>query len=187
LNPTHHLARSQHYLNLVPANLAAGDCARAAKALARSASHAVTAAAVHWHHRHHNRRRLTTALGELVYTRRIAYSHLRTFRDVYRLLDDVASATPQSARTMIRRMRRRVSRMRAAIAAAIAGQPVVPTLEQLMAGPELLPPPDPPRTNMTMRELMALQGRTVDTAYANHPVGCPGCRDSRKPHDSPLL
>ena len=182
MNPAHHLDRSQHHLDFVPGNPAAGDCARA-----RAASHAVTAAAVHWHHRHHNRRRLTTALGELVYTRRVAYAHLRTFRDFYRLLDDVAGATPQSARTMIRRMRRRVSRMRTAIAAAIAGQPDVPTLEQLMADPSLLPPPDPPQTTMTMGELMALQGRPVDSARANHPVGCPGCRDSRRPHDGPLL
>ena len=34
---------------------------------------------------------------------------------------------------------------------------------------------------------MALQGRPVDSARANHPVGCPGCRDSRRPHDDPLL
>ena len=82
---------------------------------------------MHWHHGHHSRQRLTTALGELVYDRRVAYAHLRTFRDVYRLLDDVAGATPQSARAMIHRMRRRVSRMLAAVTAAIAGQPYVPT------------------------------------------------------------
>ena len=40
---------------------------------------------------------------------------------------------------------------------------------------------------MTMRELMAQQGRSVDSAYANHPVGCPGCRDYRRPHDAPLF
>jgi len=45
VNPSHHLDRSQHYLNFVPGNLAAGDCARAARAMARSASHAVTVAA----------------------------------------------------------------------------------------------------------------------------------------------
>ncbi len=45
MNPSHHLDRSQHYLNFVPGNLAAGDCARAARAMARSASHAVTVAA----------------------------------------------------------------------------------------------------------------------------------------------
>ena len=142
---------------------------------------------MHWHHGHHSRRRLTTALGELVYDRRVAHAHLRTFRDVYRLLDDVAGETPQSACAMIRRMRRRVSRMLAAVAAAIAGQPYVPTLEQLMADSSLLPVPDPLRTNITMGELAALQGRPVDSARANHPVGCPGCRDIRRPHDDSLL
>ena len=96
MHPAHHLDRGQHYLDFVPANLAAGDCARAAKALARAASHAVTAAAVHWHHGHHSRRRLTTVLVELVHDRRVAYAHLRTFRDVYRLRDDVAGDRPRS-------------------------------------------------------------------------------------------
>ena len=77
--------------------------------------------------------------------------------------------------------------MLAAVAAAIAGQPYVSTLEQLMADPELLPPPDPPQTTMTMGELAALQGRPVDSARANHPVGCPGCLHIRRPHDDSLL
>lgn len=139
---------------------------------------------MHWHNRHHSRRSLTTVLSTLVYDRRVAHAHLR---DVYRLLDEVAEATPQSARAMIRRMRRRVSRMLEAIVAAIDGQPYVPTLEQLIADLALLPPPDPIRTNMTMGELATLQGRPVDSARANHPVGCPGCRDSRRLHDDPLL
>ena len=87
---------------------------------------------------------------------------------------------------MIHRMRRRVSRMLAAVAAAIAGQPYVPTLEQLMADSPLLPRPDPLRTNITMGELMALQGRPADSARANHPVGCPGCLHIRRPHDDSL-
>ena len=137
---------------------------------------------MHWHNGHHSRRRLTTVLVELVHARRVAYAHRRTFRDVYRLLDDVAGATPQSACAMIRRMRRRVFRM----LAAIAGQPYVPTLEQLMADSSLLPPPDPPQTTMTMGELMALRGWPVDSACANHPVGGPGCLHIRRPHDDSL-
>ncbi len=58
MNPAHHLNRSRHCLNIAPANIAAGDYARAARAFCRSASHAVTAAAVHWHHRRDTRRRL---------------------------------------------------------------------------------------------------------------------------------
>ena len=190
MNPTHHLERSQHYLNFVPGNLAAGDCARAARALARSASHAVTAAAVHWHHRYHSRRRLTSAVGELVLDRRIAYSHLRTFRDVYRLLEGAVDATPDVAcpdlvRKELRRLRRRVSRLNAAIASAMSADPDPLTLEQLIAQPELLPAPALPRPEMTMREYRSLQERSVDSAYANHPMTCPGCRDHRGPHDPP--
>ena len=54
-----------------------------------------------------------------------------------------------------------------------------------MADPELLPP-DPPRTNMTVGELASLQGRPVDSARANHPVGCAGCLHIRRPHDDSL-
>ena len=191
MNPTHHLDRSQHYLNFVPGNLAAGDFARAARALARSVSHAVTAAAVNWQHRRHSRRRLTAALTDLVYSRRVAYSHLRTFRDVYRLLEQTVDRAPDAAgpdlvRRELRRLRRRVARLNAAIASAMSGDPNPLTLEQLLADPTLLPAPEPPRADMTMKEFRDIQGCSVDSAYENHPVGCPGCRDHRRPHDDPL-
>ena len=176
MNPAHHLDRSRHYLDSAPANLAAGDCARAARALARSASHAVTAAAVHWHRGHHSRRRLTAALGGLVYDRRIAYAHLRTFRDVYRLPGQVLTATPELALRMVRRMRRRVSRLIGAIAAAIAAQPEVPTLEQLLADPASLPEPLPAPVITTIGELKDALGEYVDTEYRSHPIDCHGCR-----------
>ncbi len=67
VNPAHHLNRSRHYLNFIPANIAAGDYARAARALCRSVSHAVTAAAVHWHHRCHTRQRLRLVVKALVF------------------------------------------------------------------------------------------------------------------------
>ena len=67
MNPAHHLNRSRHYLNFTPANIAAGDYARAARALCRSVSHAVTAAAVHWHHRCHSRQRLRLVVKALVF------------------------------------------------------------------------------------------------------------------------
>ena len=73
MNPTHHLERSRHYLNLVPGNIAVGDYDRAAKALTRSAGYAATAAAVHWRHGFHSRRRLTAALSELVFEGRLAH------------------------------------------------------------------------------------------------------------------
>ncbi len=176
MNPSHHLDRSRHHLDFVPVNIAAGDYTRAASALARAASHAVTAAAVHWHSGHHSRRRLTTALAELVYSRRVAYAHLRTFRDVYRLLDQVVDAPHQSASKLLRRMRRRVSRLNAAIAAAIADQPEALTLEQLMADPELLPAPDPSPQVTTTGELKDALGQYVDDACRSHPIDCHGCR-----------
>ena len=172
MNPSHHLNRSQHYAGFVPQNLAAGDYTRAANALARSASHAVTAAAVHWHSRHRSRRRLNVVLSELVYDRRIAYSHLRTFKEVYALLDEMPAAAATVARRMVCRLRRRVSRLTAAIASAIAEQPDVPTMEQLLAQ---IVPPDPSPLINTMGELRAALGKPIDSAHESHPIGCPGC------------
>ena len=146
MNPTHHLERSRHYLNFVPGNISAGDYNRAAKALTRAAGHVATAAAVHWRHGHHSRRRLTTVLSELVFEGRLAHTHLRTFRDVYRLPQRTAASTPEVTRRLLRRFRLLVSRMIAAIASAMAGQPNVPTLEQLIiqtapAAPAKMPAP----------------------------------------------
>ena len=67
MNPT-------YYLNFIPANIGAGDYARAARALCRSVSHAVTAAAVHWHHRHDTRRRLRLVVKAPVFD-----GHLRIY------------------------------------------------------------------------------------------------------------
>ena len=75
MNPAHHLNRSRHCLNFTPANIAAGDYARAARALCRSASHAVTAAAVHWHHRRDTRRRLRLVVKAPVFDGHLRYTH----------------------------------------------------------------------------------------------------------------
>lgn len=173
MNPAHHLNRSHLYLNFVPGNVAAGDYDRAAKALARSASHAVTAAAAHWRNGHRSRRRLNAVLSELVYDRRVAYTHVRTFRDVYRLLDELPDATAATACNLLRRLRRRVSRLKDAIASAIAGQPNVPTVEQLLTRNVT---PDPAPQVNTMGELRAALGKSIDTAHESHPIGCRGCR-----------
>ena len=176
MNPTHHLDRSRHYLDFVPGNIAAGEYVRAARALARSASHAVTAAAVHWHHGHHSRRRLNVVLGELVYDRRIAYTHVRTFREVYRMAERMAEAVPAAARRMLRTLRRRVSRLNAAIATAMAEQPEPPTMEQMMADVAGWPEPEPAPMITTTGELRAALGGSVDSDHANHPWDCHGCR-----------
>ncbi len=73
-------------------------------------------------------------------------------------------------------MRRRVSRLIAAITAAIAAQPDVPTLEQLLADPTRVPAPIPSPRITTIGELRDALGQSVDTDHRNHPIDCPGCR-----------
>lgn len=186
MTPNHHLERGQRYLDFVPGNIAAGDHHRAAEALARSASHAVTAAAVHGGQPHYSRRRLTTVLTEMVYTRRIAYSHVRTFSQVYRSLDTVQNSTADAARRMLRRLRRRVSRLAAAIRYAMSDDSAAMSIDDLLAETPGLPQPDPTPQITTMGELRALLGRPCDTAHANHPLNCPGCllgyNDPNVPH-----
>jgi len=59
----------------------------------------------------------------------------------------------------------------AAIASAISGDSTLLALEQLLADPTPLPAPEQPRSDITMREFRAIQNRSVDSAYANHPAG----------------
>ena len=109
----HHLDRSQRCLNWVPVNLAAGDPARAA-------SHAITAAAVHWGFPHHSRRRLTTVLYAMLHDGKIdRASHISTFRQVHELPAEIAAAPSAAARRLIRRVRTRVRRLRNAVIAAV--------------------------------------------------------------------
>ena len=178
MNPEHHLNRSNLYLRFSRTNAAVGDYHRAAGALTRAASHAATAAAVHWHHRHYSRRRLNTALGGLLFDGLIRLTHLRTFREVYSLPAQVAAApTPNSARRILRTARRRVLRLLAAVSAAMSLRPNPPTLDDVLAriaaeGSAALPPP-PPVT--TIGELGRALGEYVPAEYADHPLSCYGC------------
>jgi hypothetical protein len=129
---SHHLLRSQHYLNLVPANIANGDYLRAADALRRAASHAVTAAAIHWSIPHKSRRRLHTVLAMLMFDGKLGYTHQRTFRQVYVLDDRIADASPAFARRILFRERRRVSELLSAIRTAMLQQPNPPTWEDII-------------------------------------------------------
>ena len=144
MNLAHHLNRSQHYIDRIPINLAAGDPDRAAKAVGRAASHAVTAAAVHWGYPYKSRRRLTTVLYGLLHDGKITHaSHIRTFRQVYQLPDQVAAAkTEAEARRLIQRLRMRVRRLRKAITTAISA--IQPT-------PDSDSNPPPPRKNRSLR------------------------------------
>lgn len=140
MNAAHHLDRSRLYLGFVTQNVLAGEYDRAARAVHRAATHAVTAAAVHWHQRHYSWRRLTTALGMLVRDGLLGYRHLRTFREVLRLPALMGEATVDVAamRRLLRRFRRRVDRMRRAIIRAMHADPNPMSLEEILA--QLQPP-----------------------------------------------
>ena len=133
MNPNHHLNRSQLYLDFSRANATDGDFNRAALALTRAASHAATAAAIHWHNRHYSRRRLNVALTELALDGYLPYPHVRTFRDVYSVPAQVAPARPDDARRILRTAHRRVARLLAAIKSTMAAHPSPPTLEEVIA------------------------------------------------------
>ena len=136
MNPTHHLNRSRLYLQFTQTDVAAGDYARAACALCRSASHAVTAAAVHWHHPHSNRRRLNYVMIDLTTDGLLAFAHYQTFKEVYDVPAQVADACPAVARRLLRRVHRRVARLIVAVEQAMSSQPNPMTLEQAIAQAE---------------------------------------------------
>ena len=99
----------------------------------RAASHAATAAAVHWHNLHYSRRRLNVALTELAASGYLPYRHVRAFRDVYALPAQLAPAGSNDSRRILRTAHRRVARLLAAVAAAIAHDPNPPTLDEIAA------------------------------------------------------
>ena len=139
----HHLDRSQRCLNWVPVNLAADDCARAADSLRRAASHAITAAAVHWGYPHHSRRRLTTVLYAMLHDGKIdRASHISTFRQVHELPAEIAAAPSAAARRLIRRVRTRVRRLRNAVIAAVTA---------IKPAPDSDFSPNPPGKNASLR------------------------------------
>ena len=125
LNPAHHLERSQLYLGFASDDLRAGDLRRAARAVERAASHAATAAAVHWHHRHYSWRRLTSAVASLVHAGRVEYRHLRTLREMARLTTNISDDgnDPNAVRALLRRLCRRVARLRHAVVQAMSHDP----------------------------------------------------------------
>ena len=125
MNAAHHLDRSQLYLGFVTRDVRAGDYHRAARAIHRAATHAATAAAVHWHHNHYSWRRLTTVLVALVRDGLMDYRHLRTFRQLYRLPDMLAGANNDvtALRRLLRRARRRVLRLQQAVKRAMTLDP----------------------------------------------------------------
>ena len=130
----HHLDRSRHYLNFVVPNVVAGDYPRAARALCRSATHAVTAAAVHCRRPYHTRRHLHIVLDMLMFDGLVGYTHQRTFRQVHQLTRRCPDAwRDPSARRDLRRARRRVAALINAVTAATAARPAPLTLDTVTA------------------------------------------------------
>ncbi len=123
----HHQAQARRFLSLARADCDAGDFARAANALARSASHAATAASLHtnpFHTRGTTRRRLTNWLFCLAHEGRLPHGVVKTFRRIYDLPARLAAAPDfAGARRLARRARNRVSALVRAVERAVAGRP----------------------------------------------------------------
>ena len=188
MSPDHHLRRSLHFLDLATADLDAGDCPRAAGALARSASHAATAAAVHWRYPHNTRRRLHLVLGMLMFNGLLEYRHHRTFRHVYELSDifarsSVPNASVPDGPRRLRRARRRVFRLIAAVTAAMDADPSPKTWEELNADTAVTGPPcDRPgryemHTTIPARcnNLSFPPGNPQRGSVVYDPAACPKC------------
>ena len=145
MSPSHHLNRARRYLKFAGGNTAVGDYDRAAKALARSASHAATAVAVHWHLLTGSRRRLQSALNDQAHKGNISYSQAGVLRQTYALPDRIADAPSDDANAVPRLLKRtgtRVRRLLRCIVAAMADNPSPPTFAEILA--RIAAEPDPP-------------------------------------------
>ena len=138
----HHQARAADFLRRATRAIADHDPTEAATALARAASHAATATAVHYGFRHNSRRRLEFGLQSAVANGFLSRSHVNTFRQSCPLSPHRRrkSPSPTAGRKApsplvgegrgegyppitLRRLRRRVAAMLADVAAFLAGKP----------------------------------------------------------------
>ncbi len=146
----HHQTQARRFLSLARSDHNAGDYARAANALARAASHAATAAVVQEGcFRRLTRRRLTNHLFSLAWQGRISNGGVRTFRNIYRLPDQLAAAEPGQRQRLSRRARNRVAMLVRTVEGALSGR--------LVTGRARRPPPPPSRpVPRSLAEIMAL-------------------------------
>ena len=145
MTPSHHIARTRRYLQFAAGDAAAGDHDRAARNLARAASHTATAVAVHWRHPTGSRRRLQFALDDQAQRGNITYSQAGVLRQAYALPDRLADAeTGADAFRILRRTRIRIRHLLHDIVAAMTGDPNPPTFEEILAriAAETQPEPD---------------------------------------------
>ena len=146
----HHQAEAKRFLSLARSDHNAGNYARAANALARAASHTATAANLHrGFFRRLTRRRLTSALFMLAGEGHISNGSVRTFRHIYDLPEQLASADPGQRQRLSRRARNRVADLIRSVMGAISGRPVTGRNRRPYRPP---PPPIP----QSVREIMAL-------------------------------
>ena len=129
----HHQNRSRIFLSRCATEIDANRLDLAAESLRRAASHAVTAAAVHWHFRHHSKRRLNTVIYNLAIEGRLPYSCVLTFRNIYKLPRLIDNVPHHLAARTLRRHHRSVIRLVKALDTAMTRQPNPPTLEQAIA------------------------------------------------------
>ncbi len=145
-------------------------------ALRRSASHSVTAAAVHWRFRARTKRRLTDALRCIADEQDLPPGHLQTFAQVYSVTPDLLdSIDRRSALLALARLRRRVRHLIDDLNRAIDANPNPPSLRRVLA--QIQAQPEPPTPVMTtLGQLRSITGQPLDSQYADHPLDCPDCQ-----------
>ena len=173
---SHHQQRSRYFHNRAHVNLASGKTGPAAIALRHSASHSVTAAAVHWRFRAHTKRRLTDALRCIADEQDFPPGHLQTFAQVYAVTPDLLdSIDRRSALLALARLRRRVRHLVDDLNRAIDSNPDPPSLRRVLTRIQAQPePPTPAMT--TLGQLRSITGQPLDSQYADHPLDCPDCQ-----------
>ena len=177
-----HQHSSRRNLYRAHCNLASGKIGPASTHIRRSASHAATAAALHWDwgFRTYTMRRLANALRSVVCENDLPPGHLVTFAEVH-------SCTPQrlvagdrrEALRILTRLHRRVRHLADDIDRTIAEHPNPPTLDQVVARIPVQPPPPPSPTISTLGELRAITGQPLDSQYEDHSLDCPDCNRLR--------
>ncbi len=171
-----HQRSSLRFLNRAHANLASGKTSPAAIALGRSASHSVTAAAVHWRFRARAKRRLTDALRCIADEQDLPPGHLETFAQVYSVTPDfLDSIDRRSALLVLVQLHRRVRDLADDLNRVIDANPDPPSLQRAPA--QIQVQPEPPTPEMTtLGQLRSITGQPLDSKYADHPLDCPDCR-----------
>jgi len=173
-----HQRNSRRNLYRAHCNLASGKVGPASSHIQRSASHAVSAAALHWDwcFRSYTKRRLTYALRSVVRENSLPPGHLATFAEVYSCTPQrLAACGRREALRILTRLHRRVRHLADDIDRIIAEHPNPPTLDQMVAQIQAQPPPPPSPTMSTLGELRRITGQPLDSKYADHPLDCPDC------------